>query len=229
MYILIAGAGVVGSNLTKKLSKNHNLVVVDFDRDMCERIYSKYGAVSICGNATNINVLKDAGIDKCDVAIGVMRNDADNLAFALLAKNYGVDQIMVRMRDPEYESAYRLAGATTVAGVIDILVEEFILDIEQPEIRKVYSLRQGKAEISVLTVPDGAWCTAKSITEIVKEDNFPNHILISGIFDQKEDRLIIPHGSTKINELNQVFLVGTSDNINKAAKILTRGKKKKLY
>lgn len=222
MYIIIAGAGVVGSNLAKRLSENHDLVIIDLDRDMCERVYSKYGAVSICGNATKINVLKDAGIEKCDVAIGVMRNDADNLAFALLSKNYNVKQIMVRMRDPEYKSAYKLAGATSIAGVIDHLVEEFVLDVEQPDVRKVYSLGQGKAEISVLTVPKGAWCNGKSILELVKSKGFPDHILISGIFDQEEDRLIIPNGNSKVKELNRLFLVGTSENISKAAKILTK-------
>lgn len=222
LYIVIAGAGVVGRNLAKRLVENHDVVVIDIDREVCERVYSQYGAVAICGSATNINVLKDAGIEKADVAIGVMRNDADNLAFALLSKNYNIDQIMVRMRDPEYKSAYKLAGATTIAGVIDLLVEEFVLDIEQPEIRKVYSLSEGKAEISVLTVPKDSWCDGKSISEIVKVDSFPDNILISGVFDQQEDRLIIPHGDTKVKELNQLFLVGRSENITQAAKVLIK-------
>ncbi|PRX20620.1 trk system potassium uptake protein TrkA [Orenia metallireducens] len=222
MYIVIAGAGVVGRNLTRRLTENHDVVVIDLDREMCERVYSQYGAVSICGNATNINVLKEAGIKRCDIAVGVMRNDADNLAFALLAKNYNAKQIMVRMRDPEYKSAYKLAGATSIAGVMDLLVEEFVLDIEQPDIRKVYSLSGGKAEISVLTIPKGSWCDGRSISEIVKAKGFPEHILISGIFDQQEDRLIIPHGNTKVKELSQLFLVGTSENITQAAKVLLK-------
>jgi trk system potassium uptake protein TrkA len=221
MYIIIAGGGVVGRNLTAQLVENHDVVVIDLEQSVCERIYSEYGAISINGNATNIKVLKEAGIEKADVAVGVMRNDADNLAFSLLAKNYDIDQIMVRMRDPEYKSAYQLAGATTIAGVIDLMVEDFVLDIEQPDVRKVYSIRGGKAEISILTIPEDSACVNMTISEIASADEFPNQLLIAGKFDYDEDEFRIPHGSTRLEPLDQVFLVGPADSITKAANFLT--------
>ena len=221
MYIIIAGGGVVGRNLTAQLVENHDVVVIDLDESVCERIYSEYGAVSVHGNATKIEVLKEAGIEKADVAVGVMRNDADNLAFSLLAKNYNIDQIMVRMRDPEYKSAYQLAGATTIAGVIDIMVEEFVLDIEQPDVRKVYSLSNGKAEISILTIPKKTKSIGMNISAIANANDFPDELLIAGKFDHEADEFNIPHGNTKIEALDQVFLVGPADKISQAAKFLT--------
>ena len=221
MYIVIAGGGVVGRNLTSQLVENHDVVVIDLDESVCERIYSDYGAISINGSATNIKVLQEAGIEKADVAVGVMRNDADNLAFSLLAKNYDIDQIMVRMRDPEYESAYQLAGATTIAGVIDLMVEEFVLDIEQPDVRKVYSLSGGKAEISILTIPETANCIDMTISEIANAEEFPEQLLIAGKFDYEADRFEIPHGNTQLEPLDQVFLVGPANEITQAANFLT--------
>ncbi|MBM7556206.1 potassium channel family protein [Halanaerobacter jeridensis] len=221
MYIVIAGGGVVGRNLTAQLVENHDVVVIDLDESVCERIYSDYGAISINGSATNIKVLKEAGIAKADVAVGVMRNDADNLAFSLLAKNYDIEQIMVRMRDPEYESAYQLAGATTIAGVIDLMVEEFVLDIEQPDVRKVYSLSGGKAEISILTIPEEAACVDMTISSIANAEEFPEQLLIAGKFDYEADEFRIPHGNTRLEPLDQVFLVGPANEITKAANYLT--------
>ncbi|WP_027338623.1 potassium channel family protein [Halonatronum saccharophilum] len=220
MYIIVAGGGVVGRNLIKRLAEKHDVVLIDLDRDICERVYSSYGAISICGNSTNINVLREAGIEKCDVVVSVMRNDADNLAFSLLAKNYGVEQIMVRMRDPEYKSAYRMAGATTIAGIVDMMVEDFVLDIEQPDVRKLFALSGGKAEISILTLPKGSWCHGKTISELVRTEGFPDNILIAGLYNEEDDLFTIPKGDTIIKELNQLFLVGAADNITKAAKML---------
>ncbi|GAB6100224.1 TrkA family potassium uptake protein [Halanaerocella petrolearia] len=222
MYILIAGGGVVGRNLTKKLVEKHDVVVIDLDQEVCERIYSEYGAVSIQGNATNINILKEAGIEQADIVVGVMRNDADNLSFSLLAKNFGIEKIMVRMRDPEYKSAYQLAGATTIAGVVDMMVDEFVLDIEQPDIRKVVSLGGGKAEVSILTIPEKTWSHGRSISEIAQHRDFPQQVLIGGIFDQDQDKLLVPHGDTVIKGSNQVFLVGARANIKEAADLLTK-------
>lgn len=90
MYIIIAGGGIAGSNLTKNLVNDHDVIVIEKDQQVAERVYSRYGAVTVLGNATRIDILKEAGIEKCDVAIAVMRNDADNLSFSLLAKNFGV-------------------------------------------------------------------------------------------------------------------------------------------
>ncbi len=220
IYILIAGGGIVGRSLVKKLVDKHDIVVIDLEKEVCERIYSQYGAVSVHGNATKINVLKDAGIEKCDVAVAVMRDDVDNLAFTILAKNFGVDKILVRMRDPEYENAYRLAGATNIGAVMNLLAERFVVDIEEPRIRKVASLGDGKAEVSIITIPEDARSDGQSIADIVNNSEFPDDCVIAGIYDTENDQLIIPRGNRKIHAGNQVFLVATKENMIKAADFL---------
>ncbi len=218
MYIIIAGGGVLGRTITRELVANHDVVVIDVDQEVCERIYSEYGAVSVNGNATQIHVLKDAGIEKCDVAIGAMDQDTNNLAFTVLAQNFGIDKILVRMRNPEYKSAYQLAGASHIGEEMDILVDKFITRIEEPNIRKVVSIGQGKAEVSILNVPEDSQYSGFTVSEIVKSKGFPEECVIAGIYDQNKDKLIIPRGDKKIYEHNQIFLVATRENMEKAAK-----------
>ncbi len=220
MYIIIAGGGVVGRNLTKQLVAKHDVIVIERKQEIAEKIYSRYGAVTILGNATRIDVLREAGIEKCDVALGVMRYDADNLAFSLLAKNFGVEQIMVRMREPEYKSAYYMAGATNIAATMDLIVDKFITDIEQPEIRQVASLGDGKAEVSIITIPENSPCSSEMISEIVSHDKFPDNCVIAGIFDTVDDQFVIPRGNRRIYSGNQVFLVASEADIKKAANFL---------
>ena len=218
MYIIIAGGGVLGRTITSELVANHDVVVIDEKQEVCERIYSEYGAVSVNGNATQIHVLKDAGIEKCDVAIGAMDQDTNNLAFTVLAQNFGIDKILVRMRNPEYKSAYQLAGASHIGEEMDILVDKFITRIEEPNIRKVVSIGQGKAEVSILNVPEDSQYSGFTVSEIVKSKGFPEECVIAGIYDQNKDKLIIPRGDKKIYENNQIFLVATRENMEKAAK-----------
>ncbi len=126
------------------------------------------------------------------------------------------------MREPEYKSAYKLAGATNIGSTTDMIVNRFLIDIEQPDIRKVASIGDGEAEISIVTIPSQAKCSGKTISDIVKNTSFPENCVIAGIFDQEENRLIIPRGSKKIYEKNQVFLVASKINIEKAAKFLMK-------
>jgi trk system potassium uptake protein TrkA len=170
MYIIIAGGGIAGRNLTKSLVQKHDVIVIEKEQSVAEKIYSRYGAVTVLGSATRIDILKEAGIEKCDVAIAVMRDDADNLSFSLLAKNFGVEKILVRMREPEYENAYQMAGATNIAATMELIVDRFITDIEEPDVRKVASLGDGKAEVSILTIPPESRISGMKISEIVSQE-----------------------------------------------------------
>ncbi len=215
MFILIAGGGIVGRGITKTLSKHHDVVVVEPNYDNCEKISAKYGAVAIQGDATKLNVLKDAGIEKCDYAIGVVGEDSKNLLFSLLCKNFGVKNIFVRMIDPEYREAYELAGATNIGHSVQMMVNKFVLDIENPEIRRVASLSNGKAEICIITLNNKAKCTGKKIMDIAKTKGFPSDIVIAGLFDLEKDEFIVPNGNTVIRDSNQIFIVGAREAIRK--------------
>ncbi|MFP4021388.1 MAG: potassium channel family protein [Halanaerobium sp.] len=224
MYIIIAGGGIAGRNLTKSLVQKHDVIVIEKDQSVAEKIYSRYGAVTVLGSATRIDILKEAGIEKCDVAIAVMRDDADNLSFSLLAKNFGVEKILVRMREPEYENAYEMAGATNIAATMELIVDRFITDIEEPNVRKVASLGDGKAEVSILTIPPESRISGMKISKIVSQKNFPENCVIAGIFDKAQDRYIVPRGNREIFAGNQVFLVASKDDMEKAADFLLNNK-----
>ena len=224
MYIIIAGGGIAGRNLTKSLVQKHDVIVIEKEQSVAEKIYSRYGAVTVLGSATRIDILKEAGIEKCDVAIAVMRDDADNLSFSLLAKNFGVEKILVRMREPEYENAYQMAGATNIAATMELIVDRFITDIEEPDVRKVASLGDGKAEVSILTIPPESPISGMKISEIVSQKNFPDNCVIAGIFDKAQDRYIVPRGNREIFAGNQVFLVASKDDMERAADFLLNNK-----
>jgi trk system potassium uptake protein TrkA len=216
MFIIIAGGGIVGKGITKILSQNHDVVVIEKDYENCEKISSKYGAVAVLGDATNFNTLKDAGIEKCDYAIAVLGEDASNLVFALLCNNFGVSNIFVRMRDPDYRTAYTLAGATNIGHSVEMMVNKFVLDIEKPEIQRVVSLSNGKAEVCLITLSDKSKTAGKQIMEVAKSKGFPQDIVIAGLFDLEKDVFIIPKGNTVIGSNNQIFLVGSAKAIEKA-------------
>ncbi len=126
------------------------------------------------------------------------------------------------MRDPDYEEAYKLAGATNIGRTVQMMVKKFVWDIDNPEIRRVASLRGGKAEVSIVTIPENSRISGKTVSEIASGSDFPHNCLIAGIFDQAKDELIIPRGDTVILSSNQVFLVANSEDVAKAFEILRK-------
>lgn len=216
MKIIIAGGGIIGKNMVAHLTQHYDVTVIDKDLKNCEEIYTQFSATAIHGDPKEIRNLKEAGIENSDYCIALADNDSDNLTITLLAKGYGVPYIFVKMNDPEYETAFKLAGANNIASSVSMIVNKFVLDIERPEIRRVASFGEGKAEISIIELPIDSIHIGKNIATIGKDIRFPEDCIIAGIYDTKLEELIIPRGHRTVESGNQLFLVGSSESIERA-------------
>ncbi len=223
MYIVIAGGGLFGGGLARVLvGGRHDVVVIDQHRDVCENVSSRVGALAVHGAATNIETLEEAGIRKAEVAVGALPEDAGNLAFGVLARSFDVPRVMVRMRNPQYETAYKLAGITRTLNLRDMFVNQLVLEIEQPATRQVATFGRGKASIVVLRVPDGALIHGKTVKEITQDSNFPTECVIAGILREDPATFVFPRGAADIRSGDRVFLSARTENVRKAAEYLRR-------
>lgn len=225
MYVVIAGGGLLGRGLARRLVEGrHDVVVVERDRAICETISSKVGALAINGSATNIDILEDAGIRKAEVAVGALQMDADNLAFGVLARNFKVPRVITRMRNPQYESAYKLAGISHTLNVSEMFVNRILLEIEQPAVRQVASFGKGGASIVVIPIPPNARVHGKTVEEIARDKEFPSECVLAGIFRPEEGEFVFPRGAAEIRSGDQVFLASRTDIVRKAVKFLRTSK-----
>jgi len=222
MYIIIAGAGIIGHEVAKVLVESkHDIVIVDKDPQVCETIYAETGALTINGNATDIHVLEKAGAIKADVILCLMREAADNIACALLAKSLGIPRIVARLRNPRYAEAYLLAGVTAIVRMSDLLVNQIIMEVEQPKVRKVTTLGGGKAEVYAVKVPKNAQSIGMKIKEITEKRKFPKDVVFVGIYREEQEDFLIPRGSNVIEEGDTVFLISKSQHIKQATDFLS--------
>ena len=224
MFIIVTGAGLIGSQITPLLVENrHDVVVIDINREVCEQVHAETGALTVHGSATDIRVLDEAGAGKADVVLCLMRHDGDNIACALLSKSLGVERIVARMRNPRYEQAYRQAGVTVVR-VADLLLTQIITEIERPVVRSIMQLGGGKAGVYAVRIPQGAKCLGMAIREIAQHKDFPTECVFMGIYDESDDTFLIPRGDYVLQEDHTVFLVSKSQFIKQATDFLRRTK-----
>lgn len=216
MYIIVAGAGLVGRRIIEELvDRGHDVVVIDIDDETCEKVSVETGADVIRGDASAIDVLMQAGIKKADVCIGAIGKDSANLAFTILANAFDVPNILVRMRDPSYKGAYMIAGADKAVNTVEIYLDSILLEIEHPSIKRVADMGSGEASIVIVEIPEDSPVEDMRIAEIIMMEDFPQNCVFAGIY--REDSFIIPKGNEKIEPKDRVFLSGDMDSIREAA------------
>ncbi len=224
MYIVIAGGGIAGSSIGQDLlDHKHDVVIIDRERAVCEALYARNGVVTLHGDARNIEVLQEAGMQKADVALGALYRDADNLTFALLARSLGVRKIMVNMRDPAYRDAYQLAGVSHVCDINSMIRHKVLIELESPVIKVVTSLRHGQAQLIMFQVPSTWDPEGITVQELARKPVFSGNCLFAGIINEKEgDRIRMPHGDDRLYPGNTVFMVTDTRSLETIEKYLEK-------
>ncbi len=216
MRVVVAGAGLTGRRLVARLAADrHDVTVIDLSHDVCELISAKLGVAAVCGSATDIGVLEEAELAGADVAVALMRESADNLAFSLLARGMGVKRIVARMPNPQYRTAYEQAGVTGIIDIAGLFIDALLLEIEHPQLREVASFADGRGIIISLTVSDRARGLGKTVAQIHANRRWPQGCLIAGIV-RGDGTLIVPHGPEDVKLGDELIISGIASEIGEA-------------
>ena len=119
-YIIIVGCGRLGANLASTLSdEDGSVLIMDTSKDAFRRLSSDFGGLSVVGNGTDLDSLKDANIQKASAVIAVTNDDNTNIMVVQLAREmFHVKRVIARLYDPERESVYQDLGIDTICPAI---------------------------------------------------------------------------------------------------------------
>jgi voltage-gated potassium channel len=111
-HVIICGNGRVGRSATAYLTAaGHDVVVVDNDPARLEQ--SVRGVPYLCGDVTNDEVLRKAGIGRARALIAALDTDADTVYVTLSARAIRPDLVIVaRARTTDSKAKLLLAGAS---------------------------------------------------------------------------------------------------------------------
>jgi trk system potassium uptake protein TrkA len=135
MFVLIVGAGRVGSALAKRaLRDGHEVSVLDEDPLSHERLdldlegtWEDAGGRFTVGTALEMDALLEAGIEEADVFIASTDGDNTNLVISQIAqKRFKVGKVVARVLDPARANWYAEQGLKTVCPTqtaIEMLTE----------------------------------------------------------------------------------------------------------
>jgi trk system potassium uptake protein TrkA len=125
MYVVVAGGGKVGANVTRTLLEmGHEVTMIEQRPERFARLEEEFGPVVMRGDATEISVLERAGIARPpELLLAVTGDDEDNLVISQIGKEgYGVQKAIARVNDPRNQTHFDLLGITqTICATTSVL------------------------------------------------------------------------------------------------------------
>ncbi len=124
MFILICGAGRVGSSLARTmLAEGHEVSCLDEDPESHARLeieldksWEDVGGQFTVGTALEVDALRTAGIERADVFVASTNGDNTNIVIAQIAsKRFNVPTVIVRVLDPYRAKWYEEQGMHTIS------------------------------------------------------------------------------------------------------------------
>ena len=147
--------------------------------------------ITILGDGMDIDVLKDAGIEKADALAVTTSNDNTNVLIAQIGKKiFNLTKVVARVSAPEKAELYRTLGVETVnsTAIFASLIRDKIIE----EKFSAYILESSKlTTIEILT-------NSKLAGKKVNEINIPGEFRIITIVREQEP--IIPDDDTEIQK-----------------------------
>ena len=207
MYIIIVGAGDIGTPLIDVATRSGNeVVVIERNTQKADEIASEYDCMVLNVDATVKETLDDAGAERADAIILTTDQDATNVMVCLLAKEFDIPAITSVVHNAEHMNLFRQIDVNTIENPQQLIAGYLYRAVARPAI--IDYMRIGdEAEVFEISVTEDAPVAGRTLTEAGEADLLPEDVLIIAIERETEDKPLTPRGNTRIepNDLLTVY------------------------
>ena len=204
MYLIIVGAGDIGTPLIELATRGGNeVVVIERDGERAERAATAYDCLVINDDATVKDTLEDAGADRAEALVSTTDQDATNIMVCLLARELGVPEVVSVVHAPEHMGLFQQIGVSTMENPQRLIAEYLYRAVERPTI--VDYMRVGEhAEVFEIDVTPGAPIEDRTLEEAAGSGLLGEDVLVVAIEREEDGEPITPRGGTRIRAEDRV-------------------------
>lgn len=206
MKIIIVGVGKVGLALTKHLSRENKVTIIDQNPQLVDNIINIYDVMGVCGNGASYDVQKEAEADKADLLIATASSDEINILTCLVAKKLGIPHTIARIRNPEYEKQLRFMreelGLSMSINPEKATAREIARVLRFPAAMKLESFSKGRLELVEYRLPENSALHGMQLSDLYR--NIRVRVLICAV--SRRDETYIPSGDFVLQAGDKIYL-----------------------
>jgi trk system potassium uptake protein TrkA len=218
MFVIIVGGGKTGSQLAIQLIEaGHQVKVIEDRPVVLERLREEMPAeVIVAGDGSSPNILEAAGIKTAQVLAAVTGDDEANLVITSLARfEFRVPRTIARVNNPKNSWLFdHQMGVDVALNQADIFAKLIAEEMSLGDMMTLLKLRRGEYSIVEEKVHRQASVVGKPLREI----SLPAECVFVAVL--RKNRLIVPHGDTVLEPVDEVIALVHCDQLAKVAALL---------
>ena len=217
MKVLISGCGKIGTAIIESLIKeNHQIAVIDVDRQVIEKITSRYDVLGFCGNGAQYDLLVEAGVNKTDLFISVTGSDEFNMLSCFVAKKAGAKYTVARVRNSEYNNdSFEFVKSQLGLNMTinpELLTAQTLYNIlELPSATNIEPFSASETEMIEVTVKAGSKMIGVPLFELRKKYNYAFLVCIV----ERKGEVYIPNGNFVLEEGDNIGVFASKSHTSK--------------
>jgi len=220
MKIVIAGAGAVGTHLSKLLSREHqNCVLIDDDEERLNGV-AEYDVMTLNALPTSISALKDAGVPGADLFIGVTTEETTNITACTIAHALGAKKTVARIDNFEYlkpqnQKFFQQLGIDSMVYPEVLAAADIVGGLKMSWVRQRWDVHGGALVLLGIKLREGCEILNQPLKDLCGPTD-PYHVVAV----KRDDETIIPGGldTLKLNDL--AYFMTTKEYIPYIRKIV---------
>jgi len=213
--IMIIGAGKIGRLLSKSLQYDYNLKIIEKSKEKAEKYNpSLSNSLMLVGNVLDTDLLESENIYDIDCFIAATEDEQTNLMSSLLAKDYGVKQVIAHISTTNYIKPIRRMGIDAIVSKNISAVNEVFKfihsDQQEIDISRFEDIDMDSIELDVLP-------GCKYLRKKYSIKDLPESICLGAII--RTENIIIPNDNTLILENDKLLIFLKPNYISKVENI----------
>ncbi len=217
MYVIIVGAGEVGSYLARILvEEQHDVAVVERDETIARALESSLDGLVVHGSGVSRKTLEQAGISKADLVLAVTEVDEVNMIACMTAAKFGKNpQTVARVRQAEYltgETALTAEelGLSAMVGPEKAVAREVVNLLSYEGSGEIHYLADGRIAIVELAMSPDSPLVHETLSEL--SDTLPRPSLVAAI--RGPNGLRIPRGDDTIGVDERPYIIAPPERVD---------------
>ena len=218
MNVIIVGGGRVGEYLaTLLLSAGHWVQLIEIRPHQVAILEQDLPAETvILGSGTDPAVLEAAGIRTADVVAVVTGADEINLVAATIVRlEYQVPRVVARVKNPKNAWLFTpKMGVDVALNQAELMARLVVEEMSVGDMMTLLKLNKGAFSLIEEKVHPASQAVGKEVNQL----NLPEECILVVII--RNNKLIIPHGKTRLLSEDEVLAIVHASKIQDLAKIL---------